>query len=307
MTKAHIIALTGIAFFLAMAAEVNARVRITTTTPDAAAIAKTIGGRHVVVTSLTRGVSDPHYLTARPSMIHRVFRSDLLIIVGADLEAGWLPAVLEAGRNAKVRPGGRGHLDLSRFVKLRNVPTGTVSRAQGDVHLKGDPHYHLDPANGLVMASAIAGKLAELDPDNARTYSSNLRAFHDRLRRRIADWRSRLVALRGRPVVTYHRSFRYLAAAFGFRVISEIEPLPGIAPTASHLIRLVKRIKSQRVGLVLSEAFRPRQPLDFVRRNAGVAVVIIPHSVAPSAGIKTYTDLFERIVSAVEKSGTAGR
>ena len=307
MARKSIIALVGIAFLLALTQVAGARVRITTTTPDAAAIARSVGGRHVNVTSLTRGLSDPHYLTARPSMIRQVFRTDLLIIVGADLEAGWLPAVLEAGRNAKVRPGAVGHLDISRFVNLRNVPTGTVSRAQGDVHLKGDPHYYLDPRNGLVAAGAIAAKLAEIDPDNAGAYAANLRSFQARLRGSIANWQKRLSGLQGRPVVAYHRSFSYLAAAFRFRIVAEIEPLPGIAPTASHLAGLVQRMKAQKTGLVLAEAFRPRRPLDFVRRHTGAAVVIIPHSVAPGAGIRTYAGLFERIVTAIEKSGALGR
>lgn len=281
----------------------RAEVRIVTTTTDLAAIAKAVGGEDVSVESLTRGTRDPHYAAARPSMIRKVYRADLLLLVGADLEIGWLPAALQAGRNRKVLPGGPGHLDLSTVVELIEKPTGPVSRAMGDVHAKGNPHYWLDPANGRPIARAVAGRLARIDPSNAAGYRDRLARFEDRLARRSETWRSRLAPLRGRAVISHHKTFSYLARAFGFRIVGQVEPLPGVAPTAAHLESLVGRIKSEGIGVLIMAPYYGRRASRLLNARTGIKVAVLPQSVGTTDGIKTYTDLFDAIVASFADAG----
>ena len=275
---------------------------VVTTTADLAAIARAVGGDHVNVTSLTRGTRDPHYAEAKPSMIRSVFRADVLLLIGADLEVGWLPAALQAGRNGKILPGGPGYLDLSTAMSLLDVPTGTVTRAMGDVHAGGNPHYWLDPLRGVSMAKAIAVRFARLDSEHARDYETASKAFESRLEKRMALWRKALAPLKGKKVLSYHKSFVYLAAAFGFTIAGEVEPLPGIAPSARHLRSLIARIKAEKIEVLIMEPYYDRRGAQFLHEKTGITVVVLPQSVGASPEIKTYFDLFDGIVEAFRKA-----
>ncbi|MBI06500.1 MAG: ABC transporter substrate-binding protein [Rhodospirillaceae bacterium] len=278
---------------------------IVATTTDLASIARAVGGDDVVVDSLVSGTSDPHYAAAKPSMIRRVHDADLLILIGADFEVGWLPAVLQAARNGDVQPGQTGYLDLSHTVSLRDVPVGEVSRAQGDVHASGNPHYWLDPRNGKRIAGAIADRLASLDPDNRAQYRERLAAFNAELDSRIPAWRTGVGGLSGRPVIAYHKSFVYLAAALGFDIVDQVEPLPGISPSASHLNDLISRIERERIELLIMESYYERRSAEFLHARTGIRVAVIPHSVGSEANINTYFDLFDAIVDALSEPGSS--
>lgn len=281
----------------------HAALKVVATTQDLAAIATAVGGAHVTVQSLTPGEADPHFADAKPSMIRRVRDADLLLAVGADLEVGWLPAVLAAARNAQVQPGAPGHLDLSTSVMLLNKPAGPVTRAMGHIHVQGNPHYWLDPGNGLKMAQAIAERLSELDPSHAADYRTNREQFARALTERMAHWKEQLAGLRGRPVIAYHSSFVYLAHAFGFRIVAEVEPKPGIAPNPSHLQALVARIRAERIPLLIVEPFYERRSAAYLAEHTGIKVAYLPHSVGAQAAIRTYPDLFDAIVASVRSSG----
>jgi zinc/manganese transport system substrate-binding protein len=225
------------------------------------------------VRSLTKGASDPHFASARRSMIRRVYSADMLLAVGASLEIGWLPAALRAGRNPRLLPGRAGFLNLARSVRLLDIPTGPVNRAMGDIHVAGNPHYLLDPDRGEQVARAIAARLQSIDPDNAPGYGAGLARFAGTLAAKRDGWRDRLAPLRGRKILSYHRTFTYLADAFGFAFVGQLEPLPGIAPTASHIARLIERIKAERIGLLImapiSNSARP--PCSSGRHTGGGA------------------------------------
>jgi zinc/manganese transport system substrate-binding protein len=287
---------------LAVALPAQAALNVVSTTQDLAAIAQAVGGAHVAVASLTPGGSDPHFAEARPSMIRRAHDADLLLAVGASLEAGWLPALLQAARNSRILPGADGHLDLSLSIKLLDKPVGPVSRADGDVHLEGNPHYWLDPENGLVIATAIAVRLKQLDPAHAADYEKQLAAFSNELRSRLRGWRDRLVWLKGQPAISYHKSFVYLAAAFGFRVVAEIEPKPGIPPSPAYLQQLVERIRAQNVRLLIMEPFYERRSAVYLAEHAGIKTALVPQSVGATPEIKTYFDLFDAIVTSLNQA-----
>lgn len=297
--------LCAVAALLAVfiARQAAGEVRVVTTVTDLAAIADAVGGRHVSVQSLTRGGSDPHYAEARPGMIRVLYDADLLLVVGAELEVGWLPAALQAARNRRVLPGQSGYLDLSGQVGLIEVPTGPVNRAMGDVHAVGNPHYLLDPRNGEHAAVAIADRLQRIDPRHAADYAANLEAFRKALGERISGWRQRLAFLRGQRVIGYHRTFSYLANAFGFTIVDHVEPLPGIAPTAAHLAGLVDRIKRDSIRLLIMEPYYERRSADLLARRTGIGVAVLPHGVGAENGTTGYFGLFDVIVERLVASG----
>lgn len=283
----------------------HAKLNVVTTTQDSAAIVQAVGGEQVQVQSLTPGTRDPHFAEATPSMIRRVYQADLLVLIGADLEIGWLSPLLETARNGRVLPGAPGYLDLSASVSLLDKPAGPVSRAQGDVHARGNPHYWLDPRNGLRMAQAIGARLSEIDPAHAADYRARLAAFQQELERRLPVWQASLAGLKGKPVVAYHKSFVYLADAFGFRIVAEVEPKPGIPPNAAHLQRLIQTIRAQQIGVLIMEPYYERRSADYLARETGIKVAVLPQSVGAQPGISMYFDLFEAIVAAFKAAGVA--
>lgn len=280
-----------------------AAVNIVTTTTDLAAIARAVGGDLVTAESLTRGTQDPHYAEAKPSMIRKVFDADLLLVVGADLEIGWLPAVLRAGRNPDIMPGTLGFLDLSTVVPLLDVPSGPVDRSMGDVHPYGNPHYWLNPENGAVIARAVAARLSALDPANADQYDAGLAAFESNLSEKLTQWRQAMAPLVGVPVIAYHKSLLYLSDAFGFRIADYVEAKPGIAPSARQLDRLINLIEAEKVTLLLREMFYERQSTQYLAEQTGIRIAELPPSVGAEDGVETYFDLFDAIIAAIRSSG----
>ena len=278
----------------------HATLQIVTTTQDLAALAEAVGGEYVKVQSLTPGTRDPHFAAAKPSMIRKVFRADLLLILGADMEIGWLPPLLQSARNARVQPGNSGYLDLSSAVPILGKRSGPVSRALGDVHAKGNPHYWLDPRNGVHMARAIAARLGELDPGHAADYERRFQAFAGTLESKLLTWRTELAHLKDSSVIAYHTSFIYLADAFGFRIVDEVEPKPGIAPSAASLSALLTRIKAEHIGILIMEPYYERRSARYLNEKTGIRVAILPQSVGAQEGINNYFDLFDAIVNVLK-------
>jgi len=281
----------------------HAALEIVTTTQDLAAIVKSVGGEQVQVQSLTPGTRDPHFAAAKPSMIHKVFRADLLLVIGADMEIGWLPPLLQSARNAQVQPGNPGYLDLSSVVPLLDKISGPVSRAMGDVHAKGNPHYWLDPRNGVRMAHAIASRLSELDPSHKDDYQRRFNTFAQTMDNKLPAWHAELAQLKGKPVIAYHKSFIYLADAFDFRIVDEVEPKPGIAPSAATLSTLVARIKAEHIGLLIMEPYYERRSARYLNEQTGIRVAVLPQSVGAQPDINSYFDLFDAIVAALNNTG----
>ena len=299
----HRLAQFAAASILLAAAPAASQLRVVTTTSNLAAIAAEIGGEALSVRSLTKGASDPHFATARPSMIRRVFRANLLLAIGAELEVGWLPAALQAGRNGGVLPGRPGHLELSQSVHLLEVPSGPVDRAMGDVHATGNPHYLLDPGRGIQAARAIAARLRVVDPANATNYDNGLQQFETEMAAKRAVWRGRMAPLRGKKVIAYHRTFSYLADGFNFRIVDQLAPLPGVAPTAAHIAGLIARIKAERINLLIMAPFYERRSAALLARQTGIRVAVLPHAVGAVEGIGTYAGLFDEIVAALDRAG----
>ena len=252
-----------------------AKLSIVATTPDLAALARAVAGDLADVTAIARPAEDPHFVDAKPSYAKLLNDADVLVEGGAALEAGWLPPLLATARNPKLAPGAPGRGVASANVTLADVPT-ELSRAQGDVHPFGNPHYLLDPANGGIVAGTIATALALVDPPHADEYRANLERFRAALQGKLAEWEKLMQPLRGLAVVTYHKNFDYLAARFGLTIVGNLEPLPGIPPSPTHLTALVPRMREGKVKLVIIEPNRERQVADFVAEQAGARVLVLP-------------------------------
>lgn len=291
-----------------MVAPARAAVKVVATTEDLAALVREVGGDRVQVEALARGYQDPHFVEPKPSFILKLYAADLLVVVGRELELGWLPPLITQSRNSRIQVGGPGYLDASVNVRILEIPTGQVTRAMGDVHPMGNPHYWLDPGNGLIVAQSIQTKLSELSPKDATYFAGRYGDFERRITDAIGRWRTTMAPFKGRKVVTYHRSWPNFADAFGLDVIGYVEPKPGIPPSPAHTLELMQEMKRQGVTLILVEPYFDLQTPNAVARETGAKVLVLMPSVGGTKEIGTYFDLFDYdinlLVTAIKGAGT---
>lgn len=289
------------AFFLPSAAEAK-KVNIVTATTDMAALAQEVGGDKIQVESIARGYQDPHFVEAKPSFLLKLRNADLLIVVGLQLEIGWLPPLINQSGNPKIQVGASGYLDASQFAEILDIPTGTVTRAMGDVHPLGNPHYWLDPDNGRRIARGIAGKLGELDAVNSAYYQQRFQDFDQRLTAAEQKWDAEMKPYRGRKVVTYHNSFPNFAKHFGLNVIGYVEPRPGIPPTPSHTFELIGLMKRENCKVILVEPYFDLKTPQSIARETGAKVVQYLPSVGGEKEVKDYFKLFDYNIALLTKA-----
>ncbi len=285
---------------IAAALPARAALDVVTTTEGLAALAREVGGNRASVESLSRGIQDPHFVDANPTLALKLRRADLLVDVGLDLEIGWLPPLVNQSRNGEIQPGGRRRLTAASAVTVLEIPTGPVDRSQGDLHPAGNPHFLTDPRRALQVAQAIATRLGQLDPAGAATYQSNLAAFSKRLAEAEARWAAELAPLKGRPLVTRHRTLTYFLDWSGLRLAEVLEPKPGVPPPPSHLADVVGVVKRDGVKAVLVENYYDPKSGEVVARLGGARLVMIPGDVGgiPEAtGYIQYMDALVRLVT----------
>lgn len=265
-----------LATLVGLAGTARAELRVVTSTPSLAALAQVVGGGHVHVTSLALPTQDPHFVDARPNLALELAKADLLVVVGLDLEVGWLPALLTASRNSNVQRGGKGYLDASSLIPLLDVARGKVDRSQGDIHPGGNPHYMVDPRRAGKIAVGIAARMAELDPSNQKAYSANAKAFLEKLAKWQQHWQAELQHLKGRKVLGYHQSLSYLAEWLGFEVVIHLEPKPGIPPNPGHVARVIDVAKQNQVSLMVQESYFPTKTSELVVQKVGAKLAVLP-------------------------------
>ena len=265
------------------------KLNVMTTTEDLASIARDIGGDRIMVESIARGYQDPHFVEAKPSFILKLQRADMLVVVGRELEIGWLPPLIQQSRNAKIQPGANGYLDASQHARILDIPQGQITRAMGDVHPLGNPHYWLDPENGKLVARDIAAKLTELRPSDKAYFDQRLADFSRRVDEGLKRWTGMMAPYKGTKVVTYHRSFPNFADRFDLDVIGYVEPRPGIPPSPSHTLELIQEMKRQQIKVILMEPYFDSKTPESIARQTGARVLVMPPSVG---GEKTITDYF---------------
>ncbi len=269
------------------------KLNVVTATTDMAALAQEVGGDRVNVESIARGYQDPHFVEAKPSFLLKLRRADLLITVGLQLEIGWLPTLISQSGNPRIQPGAAGNLDASQFAEILDISTGPVTRAMGDVHPLGNPHYWLDPDNGRRIAEGIAAKFGEADPEDAAYFQLRFQNFDKRLTAAEQKWDAEMKPYRGRKVVTYHNSLPNFARHFGLNVIGFVEPRPGIPPTPSHTIELIGLMKRENCNVILVEPYFDLKTPNSVAAHTGAKVIEYMPSVGGKPDVTDYFKLFD--------------
>jgi zinc/manganese transport system substrate-binding protein len=264
--------------------------------PEWAALAQELGADKISVYAATTALQDPHRLEARPSLIARVRRADLLVCTGAELEAGWLPLLLTQSGNPKIQIGAPGYVEASRFVPKLEVPA-VVDRSLGDIHPSGNPHVHLDPRNIARIADVLAERMANADPGNASTYRERAASFRQRWAAAMQRWEADKARLKGIPIVVYHRDFSYFINWAGMREAGSLEPKPGIPPTPSHLAELVDQMKRDPAKAIVYSPYNDPRAAQFLSQRAGVPSVMVPFTVGGTDAAKDLFGLFDDTIA----------
>ncbi|MFH0947205.1 MAG: metal ABC transporter substrate-binding protein [Planctomycetota bacterium] len=257
-----------------------------------ASIAKQVGGDRIEVTTIADPTWDLHSIQAKPSVFAQLTNADVFIHTGLDLEL-WADPAIKGSHNPKIVRYQPGNIDASDGIKLLQVPD-YPSRAEGDVHLYGNPHYWTDPVNGLTIANNIAAGFTAVDPGSAKLYLANLKTFQDDLRARLRTWLKKAIAKKGTPIVVYHDSWPYFARRFGFEVVGTVEPKPRIPPTQKHLLEVIETIRSRKVAVIVREPYHDQDATRFLEDQTGVKVVTMGTMPGFRPGTETYQDLIEQ-------------
>ena len=297
-----IISATLVATLLLPSAAEAKKLKVITTLTDLTSLTQEVGGDKVDVEALAKGYQDPHFVEPKPSFLLKLRNADLLILVGLELEIGWLPPLITQSGNGKIQPGGAGYLDASQFAEILEIPQGNVTRAEGDVHPMGNPHYWLDPNNGRRIAKGIAAKLSAMDPGDQAYFQQREQDFEKRLAEADKKWLAEMAPYRGRKVVTYHRSWPNFAKHFGLDVIGYIEPRPGIPPTPSHTLELANLMKREKVKIELIEPYFDLKTPNSIASMVGGKVVVLMPSVGGKPEITDYFKLFDYDIALLTKA-----
>jgi ABC-type Zn uptake system ZnuABC Zn-binding protein ZnuA len=271
-------------------------IKVVATTTDLRSIAEFIGGNKVSVSSIATGYQNPHFVDPKPSYIIGLASADLFITVGLDLEIGWSPQLLASSRNPKIQKGAAGYIDASINIPLMQVPTA-ANRAEGDIHIYGNPHYWLDPINGKIIARNIADGLERVDPSNKTFYEANLKAFHDRIDLKMQEWSAKMAPFKGTKIIAYHNEWCYFENRFGLQIVDFMEPKPGIPPSPSQLVKVIKEIGANKIKVIISSPYFTTSSSDVVAKQTGAKTLTLATSVGAFDPIKNYFDLFDYNIS----------
>ncbi len=260
----------------ALGSVAEAKVQVVATTSDLGVIAREIGAEDADVRILARPTEDPHFVDAKPSLVVLLARADLVLLTGMDMEIGWLPVLLTSSRNSHLQKGEPGYLDCSTLITPREVPTQKLDRSMGDIHPGGNPHYSKDPRNGIALAQGITARLAELDPAHADAFKGREKKFEADLQARIAQWEKQLAPLKGKPVVTYHKSWFYFTDWAGLEEVAFVEPKPGLPPSTGHVAKVLQIIQARKVPLIIQEDWYSPATSELLASHGPSRLVRIP-------------------------------
>jgi zinc/manganese transport system substrate-binding protein len=267
-------------------------IKVVTTTTDLKSIAELIGGNKVSVSSIATGYQNPHFVDPKPSYIINLSNADVFVTVGLDLETGWSPQLLSSSRNNKIQKGSAGYVDASTGITLLQVPS-SVNRAEGDIHIYGNPHYWLDPLNGKIIARNIASGLERVDPANKAFYEANLQSFNSRIDQKMKEWQAKMAAFRGAKIIAYHNEWVYFETRFGLQIVDFMEPKPGIPPSPSQIVKVIREIKDNKIKVIVSSPYFTTTSSTMVSQQTGAKGLTLATSVGAFPSIKDYFDLFD--------------
>lgn len=289
VTSCALAALSAIAIIPAAAA-----IKVVAATPELADITQRVGGDKVAVYSVAKPNQDYHMIEPRPSDVSKISRARMVVRIGMDLDM-WMDSLINAASNGEVHKGATGYVDASVGISKLEIPHEQVTGASGDIHVYGNPHYFYDPENGKIIARNVLAGLERVDGRDSGYFKANYKKFADEIDSRTQAWKRELAPFRGRSVVTYHRSSVYFLRRFGLKQFGELEPKPGIPPTAPHIHALIRRMQSSHVKAVVIDSIYPRKFPDLIQRETGAKYYVTPYSVG-SLGTSSYFDLIQLMV-----------
>lgn len=284
--------------FLLVPLSLFAHLNIAVSYPYIGALTKAIGKEHVTTVVLANGNWDPHFVVPRPSLISKLRRADALIMNGAQLEIGWLPPLIRRANNPKVTPNAPSFFNLSHQVGLIQKPA-SVDRSLGDVHPDGNPHFHLDPANILTLAEAIAGFLSGIDSEHQALYATNLAAFKISWLERMKVWQKTMQPKKRLKVIQFHDNLAYFNRAYGLLNIGTIEPLPGIPPSSRHTLELIGLIETEKPCCILHDVYHSTKTAEYIRHRTGIKIILMPHDIGALDSVDSLSALFDHLTQAV--------
>jgi len=284
---------------LLAAAPAFADLKVATSLTDLASVAQLIGGKHVSAQSLCRGFEDPHFVPAKPSLMKAIQHADVFVSTGLELDGGWLPLVLPGSRNPRIQQGTKGFVDASEGIDVLEKPTGTVNRAEGDIHPLGNPHYYTDPKNLEIVANHLAQVFSQLDPANGADYAANAKAFDEKMETSLAKWEREMAPYKGASVVSYHKNFDYFVDRFGLKLYGTVEPKPGIPPSPRHITELAEAMKQAGVKTVVYQPYYMGDAANEVAKRAGGVAVEVATEVGGLPGTGDVFSKFDVLVSSV--------
>ncbi len=267
-------------------------IHVVTTTQDLRSITEWIGGDKVDVFGIATGFQNPHFVDPKPSYIIKLSGADLFVTLGLDLESGWSPSLLASSRNGKIQKGSAGYVDASIGVSLMQVPS-SINRAEGDIHLYGNPHYWLDPLNGKIIARNICSGLSRVSPEHKAIFEANLKSFNEQIDIRLKTWNTLMAPFHGSKVIAYHNEWCYFENRFGLQIVDFLEPKPGIPPTPSQLVKIIKEVKDNHIRVIITSPYFTSSSSDVVTKQTGAKTVVLATSVGAFDPVKTYFDLFD--------------
>lgn len=291
----------GVLGALTVASGADAQLKVVTSTTDLYDIARAVGGSHIKASHIGEGYEDPHFVQPKPSFILKLREADVWAYVGLDLEAGWMPLLLDGARNSKINTGAPGHINASTVIPVLDA-NQRVDRSQGDVHPLGNPHYWLDPNNARKIAGLFRDRFSALDPKNAAAYRTNTTGFEEKLGAAERAWAADLASLKGKPVVAWHTSWRYFAGYTGLNIVGFMEPKPGVPPSPSHLASLVATMKQTGAKAIIMEPFYDRKTADKIARETGAKVLVVPPSVGGTKALTDYISVMKNAISMVSSA-----
>ena len=304
-----------------------APLQVVASNPDLGSLVQAVGGDKISLTVLAKGTEDPHYIEAKPSFIKALNQADLYVQVGLEMEVGYAPLLLNNAQNPKILPNEAGHLDISGYITPREVPTEVVDRSMGDVHPFGNPHYLLDPLNGLSAAAAIRERLSNLRPSEADYFNQRYQTFAKHMANSLlgeklaavykiedlpklallfergqlgkflesqgqqallAGWFGMMLPFYGTLAVDDHDLWVYFTARFGIKVIAHLEPKAGIAPTTKHLGEVVEKMRAAKLKLILTTPYYDPSHARFVAEQTGAKIAKMAHQVESLPPVTDY-------------------
>ena len=290
-----------LALSLSYSATANAKLSVVTTTTDLKALVDEVGGEFVNADCIAKGTQDPHFIEAKPSYMTKMSKADLVVAVGLDLEVGWLPSIVRGARNPKINPGNSGYLEIGPGVDPLEVPTGKISRSEGDVHPFGNPHFSLDPIRMGTGAILLADKLGQLDGAHKAQFTEKAKAFQARMQAKTAAWQARITKSGVKKAVSYHKTLTYFFERFHIENPAILEPKPGIPPTSGHILDVIRIIKEEKIPLILVENyFDPTVTNRIKEEIPAIRTATVAVAVDGAPNVKTLDDLYESLVVAVE-------